>query len=284
MPLTTLEKTIAVLGGRGMLGSDLCPVLSTVGWTPAVFDVPEFDLCAEDQIRAVVQKYPVIVNCAAYTNVEKAESEPATAFAVNGTGVGLLGRLAAEHGCHVLHISTDFVFDGEKDGAYSETDEPNPVSAYGLSKLEGERLLVESGCESCIVRVQWTYGGGSANNFVEKIRRRAESGEPLRVVNDQRGSPTWTLDVSRALVELLEKRCTGLFHYASAGAATRFEVAQKILEVCGHETVAEPCSTSDFLSSARRPANSAFDCGKIDGVLSDRRRRWDEALVEYLSG
>jgi dTDP-4-dehydrorhamnose reductase len=282
--LNIYEQPVAILGGRGMLGRDLCPVLQGAGWSPVVFDVPEFDLCAEEQVRAVAEKYSVIVNCAAYTNVEKAEAEPETAFAVNGAAVGMLGRMAAEHGCHVLHISTDFVFDGEKDGAYSEEDEPNPVSVYGASKLAGERLLVESGCDHCIVRVQWTYGGGSANNFVEKIRRRAESGEPLRVVDDQRGSPTWTLDVSRALVELLGKRIKGLFHYASAGMATRFEVARKILEICGYDVVAEACSTSDFPSAARRPANSVFDCGRIDGVLTGGRREWGEALLEYLSG
>lgn len=277
------NPSIAVLGGHGMLGRDLCPVLASCGWMPVAFDLPEFNLCDEAALRQVVAGHPVIVNCAAYTNVEKAESERDAAFAVNAEAVDRLGRLARRSGCHVLHVSTDFVFDGAAADAYGEDDEPNPVSVYGASKLEGERRLIDSGCSWCIVRVQWTYGAGGAN-FVEKIRARAETGATLRVVDDQTGSPTWTLDAAHAIAELLVGRTTGLFHYSATGAASRFEVAQRIIELCGLDAVVEPCSTSEFPSAARRPANSVFDCGKIERMLPGCRREWGVALSEYLSG
>ncbi len=275
------KQEIAVLGGRGMLGSDLCQMLPAAGFEPTVFDMPEFNILDETALKEVAGKYPVIVNCAAYTNVEKAETDRAPAFAVNGEAVGKLGGFAAETGAYVLHVSTDFVFDGTKPGAYSEEDEPNPLSAYGASKLEGELRLRESSCEHCIVRVQWTYGAGGLN-FVEKIRDRAATGQPLKVVDDQVGTPTWTGNAADAMVRLLQKQCTGLFHFAERGAASRFEVAGKIVELAELKTTVEPCSTSDFPSAAKRPANSVFKCDKIDRTLKIKRPEWTESLANYL--
>ena len=153
-------KTIAILGGKGMLGTDLTTVVSQSGLSARVYDLPEFDVTDDSSLDAVVANSDIVVNCSAYTNVEKAESDIELANQVNGYAVGRLGQIAKQADVPVLHISTDFVFDGVKTGPYVETDETNPISVYGGSKLLGETLLAESGCQSCVVRVQWTYGRG----------------------------------------------------------------------------------------------------------------------------
>ncbi|MHC5145274.1 MAG: SDR family oxidoreductase, partial [Planctomycetota bacterium] len=184
-------QSITILGGRGMLGSDLADVGRQRGLTVKVFDLPEFDLTDHQQAAGIVSQSEVMINCAAYTNVEKAESESELANQVNGHAVGHLGQLAKQNGIPLVHISTDFVFDGRKKTPYVETDPTHPVSVYGSSKLLGETLLGESGSKHCIVRVQWTYGKGGTN-FVTKITEAAKTRDVLSVVDDQIGSPTHT--------------------------------------------------------------------------------------------
>ncbi len=229
-----------------------------------------------------MQNAAAVINCAAYTNVDRAETEPAQARAVNADAVGRLGRIAARHDVHVIHISTDFVFDGTLDRPYAEDDFPQPLSVYGATKLAGEQLLRESGCSWTIVRVQWTYGSGGPN-FISKFLDRAASSLELKMVDDQIGAPTWTRDVARDLVELLERRENGLFHYAADGYATRFEVARYILQVCGLERKLISCRTADFPAAARRPLNSRFNCAKIDAMLTRKRLAWKESLREFLT-
>ena len=139
---------------------------------PVVLDLPEFDITNAQQLKTAVAPAETIINCAAYTNVDKAESEPDLAYSVNAESVGHMGRLAADSGANVVHISTDFVFDGKTDRPYTETDLTNPINAYGKTKLAGERLLAQSGCRFCIIRLEWTYGLGGTN-FVKKLIERA---------------------------------------------------------------------------------------------------------------
>ena len=185
---------ILILGHKGMLGSELMLRLSGAH-SVAGRDVDAFDLTSEGDCRRVVQECSpeVVINAAAYTNVDGAESQKELAHRVNGEAVGQLGRLAARSGKWVLHFSTDFVFDGELDRPYVETDPPNPINEYGRSKLVGERALSQSGCSHCIVRLEWTYGT-HGNNFVTKIVERARASGQVKVVNDQVGSPTATTD------------------------------------------------------------------------------------------
>jgi len=272
---------IAVPGGRGMLGTDVVAALSAAGFQPVPLDLPEFDLCRTADVERAVRGADAVVNCAAYTNVDGAESHPATAEAVNATAVGRLGEIAARHGRFVLHVSTDFVFDGTLDRPYTEADATNPVNVYGATKLAGEQALAASGCRSVIVRVQWTYGA-AGNSFVSKLLSRARAGAELNVVADQVGSPTWTRDVAAALLALAERSVTGLYHYAAAGYATRFEVAAQILQECGLDCRLAPCRTSDFPAAAARPLNSRFDCHRIDVVLGASRPDWRQALQAFL--
>ena len=275
--------SMTILGGRGMLGSDLAACATEREMTVQVYDLPEFDLTDETQVEKVVSQSEVIVNCAAYTNVEKAESEVELANQVNGYAVGRLGRIAAEAGVPVLHISTDFVFDGKKEEAYSETDTTNPVSAYGGSKLLGETLLVESGCEYCIVRVQWTYGK-NGTNFITKILAAANTRDELSVVDDQMGSPTHTAEVAKVLCDILgmDTFPTGLYHCAASGYTSRYDMTRFLFEQLGIEAKLEPCKTADFKTAAQRPLNSRFDCTKLETLLGCKMPHWQEMLKNYL--
>lgn len=275
--------SITILGGKGMLGSDLKQVAESRGMIVQVFDLPEVDITSQAQLEQIVSAASLIVNCAAYTNVEKAESEPELADRVNGHAVGMLGRLAKAAGVPVVHISTDFVFDGLKDGPYIETDTPNPLSAYGRSKYLGERLLSESGCEHCIIRVQWTYGRYGVN-FITKILNAAKTQPSLKVVDDQVGSPTWTLDAAQAICDMIQLPAfpQGLYHLAASGCVSRYEMTRTLLNMLKLEKDVVPCKTSDFKTAAARPLNSRFDCTKLNRLLGVPMRPWQDMLSDYL--
>jgi len=249
------KETIAVLGGRGMLGTDLAKACEERGLGVAVYDLPEFDIRNSEQLREAVNSADAVVNCAAYTNVDMAESEADLAHQVNAEAVGRLGDLAGRAGKWVLHVSTDFVFDGESDSPYAETDIPNPLNEYGRSKLAGEKLLAESGGRFCIVRVQWTYGS-AGNNFPTKLIQRAKSGQDVKVVDDQVGSPTATTEVAEAICDLIAKKPQGLLHFAGEGYVSRYETAKFMFDTLSLDVNLSPCKTSDFASPARRTADS----------------------------
>jgi len=202
------ENVVAILGGKGMLGSDLAKTCARRGYQVRLYDLPEFDITNEQQLKQAVAAAQTVVNCAAYTNVDGAETESELAYQVNAEAVGRLGSIAKEAGAWVLHISTDFVFDGRLDRPYLETDEPNPISEYGKTKLAGEKLLRETGCRSCIMRVEWTYGT-AGNNFVKKLISRAKTDKMLTVVDDQVGAPTATTEVANAVCDLMERKARG---------------------------------------------------------------------------
>ena len=277
------SSPIIILGGRGMLGTDLAAVLTAAGRSVRVLDLPECDVRNPAHLDAAVAEGGVIVNCAAYTNVDKAESEPELAQQVNALAPAELGRLAKIRDAYVLHISTDFVFDGSLDRPYTETDIPRPLSVYGATKLAGEQLLDASGCRHATVRVQWTYGA-AGNHFLNKLAERARAGGVVRVVADQFGAPTWTRDVSTALLAVLDRQTTGLYHFAAAGYASRFEVAQQLAAALKLPARLEPCQTSDFPAPAQRPLNSRFNCAKIDALLpATPRRPWPAAMADYIA-
>lgn len=267
-----------------MLGSDLAAAARQRGWLVHCYDLPEFDITDRGAIQQVVRAGTVVVNCAAYTNVEKAESEPELANRVNGLAVGWLGQAAKSVGAYVLHISTDFVFDGNLDRSYRETDQPNPLSAYGRSKWAGEQALAASGCSHCIVRVQWTYGRHGVH-FIKKLLEAASAGKPLKVVEDQIGSPTWTADAAAALCDMLAlaQLPQGVYHLAASGYVSRYHMAQFIFQTLGRAVEIAPCKSSDFPTAAKRPLNSCFDCSKLQQLLGRPLRSWQEMLKEFLT-
>ena len=276
-----MAERIAILGGEGMLGSDLADACQQRGFIAGVFDLPEFDITNENHLASVLKEVDAVVNCAAYTNVDKAESESELAYKVNSEAVGKLGSSARDANVWVIHISTDFVFDGTSDKPYAEADKPNPINVYGASKLAGEKLLVESGCRHCIIRVEWTYGA-SDNNFAAKLIKRAKAGEQLKVVSDQMGSPTATTEIAKVICKLLPKRPEGLFHFASSGYVSRFEMARFIFDKLKWQVDLSPCETADFPAAAARPLNSCFNCSKITALLDEPIERWEVPLELFL--
>lgn len=279
--MTGDDPRIVILGGRGMLGSDLVQACRQRGLEPVALDLPECDITDVGHLQQAVLDAGIIINCAAYTNVDGAESETDQAYRINAEAVGRLGALARDRDAYVLHTSTDFVFDGLGDKPYVETDPPNPINTYGKSKLEGERLLADSGCRHCILRVEWTYGA-SGDNFVKKLMRRAKTDGRLKVVDDQVGSPTATTEISKTICELLKSRPEGVFHFAGAGYVSRYEMARFIIERLSPDVVVAPCKTADFQSPAARPLNSRFDCGKIRRLLSEPIEAWQVPLERFL--
>lgn len=264
-----------------MLGTDLAEACRQNGISARVLDLPEFDITDSKQLQHAVTGGQIVINCAAYTNVEKAESESALAYKVNTEAVGRLGEFAKTAGAVVLHISTDFVFDGALERPYVETDMPNPVNAYGESKLAGEAMLTASGCECCIIRLEWTYGS-AGNNFVTKLIERANADGALKVVDDQVGSPTATTEVAGVFCKLLKDLPEGIFHLAADDYVSRYEMARFIFDKLGKSVNLSPCKTSDYVSAATRPLNSRLNCSKIQAILDEPLKPWQEQLEKFL--
>jgi dTDP-4-dehydrorhamnose reductase len=272
---------LVILGGKGMLGTDLAGICLQEGFDVTILDLPEFDITNQQQLKQAVPPKGIIINCAAYTNVDGAESHAELAYNVNAEAVGQLGTFVKQADAWLLHISTDFVFDGRLDRPYCESDSPNPINAYGKSKLAGEVLLSKAGCRSCILRVEWTYGSGG-NNFVSKLIQRARTGEALKVVADQTGSPTATTEAARVICKLVRKKPEGIFHFASAGYVSRYIMARFIFDKLDMDVNLLPCKTSDYKSAAQRPLNSRFDCKKITAFLGEPIESWQKPLEAFL--
>jgi dTDP-4-dehydrorhamnose reductase len=286
--MKTAKETVAILGGKGMLGTDLADTCRQQNFDVKVFDLPDFDITNPKQLEQAINSAQKIINCAAYTNVDGAESESGLAHKVNAEAVGQLGAMVKEKNRWLLHISTDFVFDGTLNRPYAEADSPNPINEYGRSKLAGERLLVESGCRHCIMRIQWTYGL-HGDNFVTKLIQRAKTNKVLKVVDDQIGSPTATAEVAQVICKLLLKMPQGLFHFASSGYVSRYEMAKFIFDKSAGRLTAlsidaelSPCKTSDYVTAAARPLNSRFDCSKIQALLNETIEPWQGPLDHFL--
>jgi dTDP-4-dehydrorhamnose reductase len=280
----TSEDTVAILGGKGMLGTDVADICRQQGFEVKVFDLPEFDITDVQQLKQALNGVQTIINCAAYTNVDGAESQAELAYEVNAAAVERLGAFVKEANGWLLHISTDFVFDGRLNRPYKETDMPNPINEYGKTKLAGEQLLGRSGCRHCIIRVEWTYGS-AGNNFVTKLIQRAKAGPPkagLRVVDDQIGAPTATTEVAKVICELLRRKPAGIFHFASNGYVSRYEMAKFIFDSLSMSVDVQPCKSSDYASAAARPLNSRFDCGKISALLDEPIESWRGPLERFL--
>jgi dTDP-4-dehydrorhamnose reductase len=271
----------AILGGKGMLGTDMAKTCEQQGFAAHVLDLPEFDIANSEQLREAVDSADMIINCAAYTNVDGAEREAELAYQVNAAAVGRLGELAKQAGKWVLHVSTDFVFDGRSDTPYVETDAPNPINEYGRTKLAGEQMLARTDCSHCIVRVEWTYGS-AGSNFVTKFLQRAKSGQDVELVDDQVGSPTATTEIAGAICDLLRKKPRGLFHFASEGYVSRYEMAKFVCDKLSLGVNLSRCKTSDFAGPAKRPLNSRFDCSKIKTLLNEQIKPWQVPLEDFL--
>lgn len=273
---------VCILGAGGMLGSDLLAVLgsdSVVGLTRAEADVTD-----APALRATLERIrpEALVNCAAYTKVDDCETQREHAFAVNGTGAGNVAAACAAVGARLVHVSTDYVFDGTATVPIPEDAPPHPIGVYGESKLAGERAVQEHLPDALIVRTAWLYGRGGPN-FVDTMLRLAAERDTLTVVNDQRGAPTSTRDLAQAIAALLQHDVTGPLHVTNSGDCTWFEFARFIFAHAGLSHVeVRPTTTTEFGRPAPRPAYSVLDCSRYVSVAGTPLRSWQEALVVYL--
>lgn len=284
---TGAEKAFLIAGGGGMLGTALQCELIAHGVPFAAPAEHDFDITDPRRVAEVAGSFGaahpggVLVNAAAYTNVEKAEDEPEAAYLVNETGPRLLAEAAVSAGLRFVHVSTDFVFDGTKTGPYTERDESAPLSVYGASKLAGERAVVEVMPDAVIVRTAWVFGPAGMN-FPKKILEAARTRSALSVVTDECGSPTYTPDLAAGIRVLVEHGATGLFHLAGAGSCSRYELATEILRLAGVSTPIEPVRAAAFPSKAPRPKNSVLDCSKA-AALGVTMPHWRDALARFVA-
>ncbi len=276
---------VLVTGSHGMLGTDLINLLR--GKNLNVIDAPhkeELDVAYEDEVLHFILKCmpDIIINCAAFTDVDRCETESKIAYKVNALGPKNIAIAAKRCGAKVVQISTDFVFDGHSGRPYVEEDLPNPLSEYGKSKLEGERNVQNNSDMYLIVRTSWLFGR-SGTNYVEKMIELAKKNKELSIVNDEIGSPTYTVDLAEALWTLIEHKCEGIFHVANEGNCSRLEWARKIFEIMGYNINIHPIDSSQYKRPAKVPLNSVLNCQKLTKVTGFRMRHWEEALSAYLS-
>lgn len=276
---------VMVIGHKGMLGRDLMKLLDKK-YTLSGADCEDLDIRQIESVRSCMAAHrpEAVINAAAYTNVDEAESNEKLAMDVNGNGAGNIAKVAAEMGLKkMVHISTDYVFDGNKKGPYLEDDPAGPVGVYGRSKLEGERQVLEAFPGAIIARTAWLYGRGG-KNFVETIIRLAGERDRLTVVNDQHGSPTWTADLSRGIAALMDADARGVVHVTNSGQTTWFDFAAAIVEMAGIKGVTvEPMSSDKLDRPAKRPANSVLDGSKFAKLTGAPMPHWRIALEKYMA-
>ncbi len=268
-----------------MLGTDLVCVCEEKGHEVFATDIEELDITRPDFLFRMIKDIcpDAVVNCAAYTNVDGAEDEPEKAFLINGTGVKNLALACEDLDVDLCHISTDYVFDGTKEGPYLPDDPPNPINVYGQSKLAGENHIREIMTEFCIVRTSWLYGK-YGKNFVYKVLDLAKKQEELRIVSDQTGSPTWTGTLARVITDLIAAKKYGLYHATdeTEGGLSWFQFAREIVEMAGLDARIVPVRSEEFPQKANRPRNSLLDLSGIRKVLTEDLPDWKESLKNLM--
>ena len=277
---------VLVLGAGGQLGTDLLAALADAGHEAVGAGRSEVDVTDDLQVRSALAggRPDRVVNCAAYTRVDQAESEPELAFAINRDGAGVVAGACAEAGVPLCHISTDFVFGQAVEGTprpWRTTDDPEPQGVYAKSKREGEVACQEMGGPLYLVRTSWLYGNRGPN-FPLAILRAAAARRELRVVSDQVGAPTWTRDLSTAICWLISTPHLGIHHLCGQGATTWYEFARATLEEVGIQARIEPVSTADWGAAAPRPRYSVLDNSRFLELGGPALAEWRSELRDYL--
>lgn len=282
---------IWLVGNRGMLGSEVEALLQQRG-IPCIASDKEVDITDQSQLRRFAAEHPLswIINCSAYTAVDRAEDEPEAAFRINADGPRHLAEIARYKGAKLIHISTDYVFDGTKDGAYVETDTPNPLGVYGRSKYQGEVQVQRLLKEHFIVRTSWLYGK-HGHNFVTTMLRLFRERDEVRVVGDQWGSPTYAPDLAGAVMEIVRSHSEdyGIYHFANEGRISWYDFACEIYnrarnkELLKKDVPIQKIVTAEYPTKARRPQNSCLSKEKFRNTFGVVIDPWQKGLQNFLA-
>ena len=273
-----MSKKVLVTGANGMLGQDLCPILEDEGYEVFETDIQNLDITDFNMVQSVLEaeKPDIVIHCAAYTNVDKAEEDFETAKKINVIGTENLAKVCGKNDITLVYISTDYVFDGTlaEGNSYKPNDKTNPINNYGLTKLQGEEAVKKYCQKYYITRTAWLYGI-HGKNFVETMISLAGKPE-LKVVDDQVGCPTWTVELSNGIVKILsEEKPYGIYHVCGDGKTSWYGFAKEIFNLAGLNVNLKPCTTDEFPRPAKRPKYSVID---NDGICRD----WHKALKDYM--
>jgi dTDP-4-dehydrorhamnose reductase len=278
-------RTAMITGAGGLLGRSMQACLTESGWSVVAFSRTQLDITKEDDVRRAVEEVRpyVLINCAATADVDRCEIEPDWAYAINEKGPRFLARACREFGADIVHVSTDYVFDGSKVGFYTQEDEPKPLSVYGQAKLAGEFAVREEADRFYVVRTSWLFGAGG-KNFGSRIIEYARAGAKLKGVIDQTSIPTYAPDLATRLEEIIDLCAHGLYHVTSSGPATWFDFARLALDLAGlGEVEIEPVTRASLNQRAPRPRNSAMQCLVSEKLELEPLRHWRDALVEFVA-
>ena len=275
---------VLVTGVKGQLGYDVVKDLKKRGHEPIGVDREEMDLMNNDAIREFIMntRPEAIIHCAAYTAVDKAEEEVEVCYQVNAEATKVIAECAKELDITLIYISTDYVFDGTKEGEYVETDVPNPINVYGASKLLGEQYVQQLLEKYYIVRISWVFGE-NGNNFIKTMRRLGSERDELNIIHDQVGSPTYTADLAPLLVDMMETNKYGIYHATNEGTCSWFEFANEIFKQSNMEVKINPITTDQYPTAAKRPMNSRMSKFKLGENGFNLLVTWKEALKSYIN-
>lgn len=281
---------ILITGADGQLGRELRSLMEVRGDMKCLYtDCHDLDITDAGAVEKFIADNSItkIINCAAYNNVDGAETETDAAIRINVTGPMNLAESAARHGAYLIHISTDFVFDGSRTSPYHESDRPSPLSEYGRTKLAGETAVKRSSCLSIIIRTSWLYSPYGKKNFVRTMIHLGEEEEIINVVNDQTGTPTYARDLAEAILHILPQldatpRYGEVFHYSDEGSCTRAEWAQKIMTLKRLDCDVNPISSSEYPTAAKRPTCAILDKSLIRTVFGVKVPLWERSLSKAI--
>ena len=274
---------VLVTGVNGQLGYDVLKELDKRGHQPIGVDREEMDSTSNNQIKECIENVnpQSIIHCGAYTAVDKAEDEKDLCKRVNATSTKEIAKHAKLLDIPMIYISTDYVFDGSKDGEYTENDLPNPINVYGKTKYEGELYVQKILEKYYIVRISWVFGE-NGNNFIDTMLRLSKERYSLSVINDQVGSPTYTKDLARLLVDMIETDKYGVYHATNEGYCTWYEFAKEIFRISNIDIQVNKINTSKYHTQAKRPLNSKMSKEKLKNMKFMPIRSWKDALNEYM--
>lgn len=274
---------LLITGASGQLGSSLLQVLKSETFKAEIcaLDEKQLDICDLESTERIItrEKPDIIINCSAYTDVDGCESNEALAYMVNAWGVKNLTQCARLVGAKLVHISTDFVFDGNTTLPYCEDAPTAPLNVYGKTKLEGEKFALEYE-KSFVLRTAWLYGRNKSN-FVSTIEKLCKDRKEISVVTDQVGSPTFAEDLSRCILKLMLTENYGLYHCTNSGFCSKYELAKELVRLSGNNCLVSPCLSDKFPSPAKRPKFSALNCSKLEKTLNINLRDWKSAIKDY---